>query len=73
MSDIAHECGIAAVYHLPGEAHPLCPEGGPEEIASYVQTTSRPRRSSTMAIGAVPCIVPAKRGGDAVAYSAPIG
>jgi len=33
MSDIAHECGIAAIYHLPGEPHPLCPEGGPDEIS----------------------------------------
>ena len=33
MSDLYHECGIAAVYHLPGEPHPLCPEGGPDEIS----------------------------------------
>jgi len=33
MSDLHHECGIAAIYHLPGEEHPLCPEGGPEEIS----------------------------------------
>jgi len=33
MSDIAHECGIAAVYHLPGEPHPLCPDGGPDEVS----------------------------------------
>jgi amidophosphoribosyltransferase len=33
MSDISHECGIAAIYHLPGEPHPLCPEGGPDEIS----------------------------------------
>lgn len=33
MSDIHHECGIAAVYHLPGESHPLCPEGGPDEVS----------------------------------------
>jgi amidophosphoribosyltransferase len=33
MSDLHHECGIAAVYHLPGEAHPLCPEGGPDEVS----------------------------------------
>ena len=33
MSDLSHECGIAAVYHLPGEAHPLCPEGGPDEVS----------------------------------------
>src|SRR6476469_9802986 len=33
MSDLHHECGIAAIYHLPGEPHPLCPEGGPDEIS----------------------------------------
>jgi amidophosphoribosyltransferase len=33
MSDIAHECGIAAIYHLPGDSHPLCPEGGPDEVS----------------------------------------
>ena len=33
MSDIAHECGIAAVYHLPGDPHPLCPDGGPDEVS----------------------------------------
>ncbi len=33
MSDLHHECGIAAVYHLPGDPHPLCPEGGPDEVS----------------------------------------
>jgi amidophosphoribosyltransferase len=33
MSELRHECGIAAIYHLPGEEHPLCPEGGPDEIS----------------------------------------
>jgi amidophosphoribosyltransferase len=33
MSELHHECGIAAVYHLPGELHPLCPEGGVDEIS----------------------------------------
>jgi amidophosphoribosyltransferase len=36
MSDLHHECGIAAVYHLPGEAHPLCPEGGPDEVSRFL-------------------------------------
>jgi amidophosphoribosyltransferase len=36
MSELSHECGIAAVYHLPGEAHPLCPEGGPDEISRFL-------------------------------------
>jgi amidophosphoribosyltransferase len=33
MSDLHHECGIAAIYHLPGDEHPLCPEGGADEIS----------------------------------------
>jgi amidophosphoribosyltransferase len=33
MADIHHECGIAAIYHLSGDPHPFCPEGGPEEIS----------------------------------------
>ncbi|MBM4001932.1 MAG: amidophosphoribosyltransferase [Planctomycetes bacterium] len=34
MSDLHHECGIAAIYHLPGGAvSPLCPEQGPEQIS----------------------------------------
>ncbi|MDX1943860.1 MAG: amidophosphoribosyltransferase [Pirellulaceae bacterium] len=36
MSDLHHECGIAAIYHLPGELHPLCPEGGIDEISRLV-------------------------------------
>src|SRR5271156_5581321 len=34
MSELFHECGVAAVYHLPGrEISPLCPEQGPEEVS----------------------------------------
>lgn len=34
MSELHHECGVAAIYHLPGEAvSPLCPEQGPDEIS----------------------------------------
>jgi amidophosphoribosyltransferase len=33
MADIHHECGIAAIYHLSGDPHAFCPEGGPEEIS----------------------------------------
>ena len=34
MSDLYHECGIAAVYHLPGRAtSPLCPEQGPAQAS----------------------------------------
>jgi len=32
MSEIHHECGVAAVYHLPGEESTLCP-GGPENAS----------------------------------------
>ena len=33
MSELYHECGIAAIYHLPGrEVSPLCPEQGPGEV-----------------------------------------
>lgn len=28
-----HECGIAALYHLPGERSPLCPPQGPDEVS----------------------------------------
>jgi amidophosphoribosyltransferase len=34
MSEIHDECGIAAIYHLPGAGFsPLCPEQGPDEIS----------------------------------------
>lgn len=34
MSELHHECGVAAIYHLPGEGvSPLCPEQGPEEVS----------------------------------------
>src|SRR5579871_3069659 len=34
MSELNHECGLAAVYHLPGrETSPLCPAQGPEEVS----------------------------------------
>jgi amidophosphoribosyltransferase len=37
MSDIHHECGIAAVYHLPGAAvSPLCPSQGPDQASRLV-------------------------------------
>ncbi|HND51565.1 MAG TPA: amidophosphoribosyltransferase [Pirellulaceae bacterium] len=33
MSEIHHECGIAAIYHLPGaDVSPLCPEQGPDQV-----------------------------------------
>ena len=37
MSDLHHECGIAAVYHLPGrDTSPLCPAQGPDEVSRLV-------------------------------------
>jgi amidophosphoribosyltransferase len=34
MSDIQHECGIAAVYHLSGgPISPLCPAQGPDQVS----------------------------------------
>ncbi len=34
MSELHEECGVAAIYHLPGKGKsPLCPEQGPEEIS----------------------------------------
>ncbi|MEN6407973.1 MAG: amidophosphoribosyltransferase [Thermoguttaceae bacterium] len=37
MSDLHEECGVVAVYHLPGlGVSPLCPEQGPEEISRLV-------------------------------------
>ncbi|MBX7167643.1 MAG: amidophosphoribosyltransferase [Pirellulales bacterium] len=37
MSELHHECGIVAVYHLPGgETSPLCPAQGPEEISRLI-------------------------------------
>ncbi|HZZ74177.1 MAG TPA: amidophosphoribosyltransferase [Pirellulales bacterium] len=34
MSELHHECGVAAIYHLPGrEVSHLCPEQGPAEVS----------------------------------------
>jgi amidophosphoribosyltransferase len=34
MSELNHECGLAAIYHLPGETvSPLCLESGPDEVS----------------------------------------
>jgi len=34
MSELNHECGIAAIYHLAGrDPSPLCPEQGPEAVS----------------------------------------
>ncbi|MEX0978191.1 MAG: amidophosphoribosyltransferase [Pirellulales bacterium] len=37
MSDLFHECGVAAVYHLPGRGKSaLCPEQGPDEVSRLI-------------------------------------
>ena len=37
MSELHHECGVAAIYHLPGEeTSPLCPGQGPQEVSRLV-------------------------------------
>ena len=34
MSELHHECGVAAIFHLAGgEASPLCPPQGPDEVS----------------------------------------
>jgi amidophosphoribosyltransferase len=34
MSELHHECGVTAIYHLSGEAvSPLCPAQGPDEVS----------------------------------------
>jgi amidophosphoribosyltransferase len=34
MSELHDECGVAAIYHLPGlDVSPLCPRQGPEEVS----------------------------------------
>ncbi|MEM8678528.1 MAG: amidophosphoribosyltransferase, partial [Planctomycetota bacterium] len=37
MSELHEECGIAAVYHLPGQpVSPLCPSEGPSEVSRLI-------------------------------------
>ncbi len=37
MSDLHHECGLAAIYHLPGpETSPLSPSQGQEEVSRLI-------------------------------------
>ncbi len=37
MSELHHECGIAAVYHLPSRSQsPLAPEQGPEHVSRLI-------------------------------------
>jgi amidophosphoribosyltransferase len=32
MSQLHHECGLAAIYRLPGEASGVCPTGDPDQV-----------------------------------------
>lgn len=36
MADLHHECGIAAIYHLPGETHRLAPKGDPSQVSRHI-------------------------------------
>jgi len=37
MSELHHECGLAAVYHLPGKTvSPLCPPQGPDQVSRLI-------------------------------------
>ena len=36
MADLFHECGIAAIYHLPGDVHPLAPKKDPSQISRHI-------------------------------------
>src|SRR5689334_8745278 len=37
MDELQHECGIAALYHLPGAVtSPLAPPAGPEQVSRLV-------------------------------------
>jgi amidophosphoribosyltransferase len=37
VGELHHECGLAAIYHLPGSAvSPLCPVQGPNDVARLV-------------------------------------
>lgn len=37
MSDLKHECGVAAVFHLPGDdVSPLCPFGDPDQVSRLI-------------------------------------
>ena len=33
MADLQHECGVAALYHLPGPSSPLIPKGDPKNTS----------------------------------------
>ena len=36
MADLHHECGIAAIYHLPGATHRIAPKGDPSQVSRLI-------------------------------------
>ena len=36
MADLYHECGIAAIYHLPGETSRLAPKKDPNQVSRHM-------------------------------------
>lgn len=36
LADLFHECGIAAIYHLPGDVHPLAPKNDPSQVSRHI-------------------------------------
>ena len=36
MADLFHECGVAAIYHLPGDPHRLAPKGDPSQVSRHI-------------------------------------
>lgn len=36
MADLHHECGIAAIYHLPGAVHALAPKKDPSQVSRHM-------------------------------------
>ncbi len=37
MSELHHECGVAAIYHLPGQSvSPLCPDNDPRQASKLI-------------------------------------
>ena len=36
MSELHHECGVAAIYHLPGPVSELCPGDDPLQASTLI-------------------------------------
>ena len=36
MADLYHECGIAAIYHLPGETSRMAPKQNPGQVSRHM-------------------------------------